>query len=88
MRKRTCCIHTFMDNTNYFLLGDVARILRCQPYQIVYLLTTRQVSEPTLRIGNRRVFTIADVQQIGEKLQFQFASDDAAHSANSGKDAQ
>jgi hypothetical protein len=58
-----------MTNTNYFVLGDVARILRCQPYQIVYLLTTHQVPEPTLRLGNRRVFTIADVHRMAEKLQ-------------------
>jgi DNA-binding transcriptional MerR regulator len=75
-----------MENTNYFLLGDVARILRCQPYQIVYLLTTRQVPEPALRMGNRRVFTLADVQQIGEKLQLQIADEPAAHSTSGKKE--
>ena len=70
-----CCIYTFMNNTDFFLLGDVARILRCQPYQIVYLLSTRQVAEPELRIGNKRVFTIADVQRIAEKLQVQMAQE-------------
>jgi hypothetical protein len=64
-----------MDNTNFFLLGDVARVLRCQPYQIVYLLSTRQVPEPALRIGSRRVFTVADVQRIAEKLQVQVPHD-------------
>ena len=77
-----------MDNTNYFLLGDVARILRCQPYQIVYLLTTRQVPEPTLRIGNRRVFTIADVQRIDEKLQLPVSTDSTKHPARGGRDSQ
>jgi hypothetical protein len=75
MRKTICCIHNGMDNTNYFLLSDVARILRCQPYQIVYLLTTRQVPEPALRMGNRRVFTIADVHRIAEILQVQMAQE-------------
>jgi hypothetical protein len=74
-RKTLRRIDTFMNNTDYFLLGDVARILRCQPYQIVYLLTTRQVPEPALRIGNKRVFTIADMQRIAEKLQVQMAQE-------------
>jgi hypothetical protein len=64
-----------MNNTEFFLLGDVARILRCQPYQIVYLLTTRQVPEPALRIGNKRVFTIADMRRLSEKLQVQMAQE-------------
>lgn len=64
-----------MNNTDYFLLGDVARILRCQPYQIVYLLSTRQVPEPALRIGNKRIFTIADMQRLADKLQVQLAQE-------------
>lgn len=62
-----------MKDTNYFLLGDVARILRCQPYQIVYLLTTNKVPEPTLRIANKRVFTLADVHRLAERLQVHFS---------------
>jgi DNA-binding transcriptional MerR regulator len=62
-----------MDSTTYFLLGDVARILRCQPYQIVYLLTTGKVPEPALRIGNKRIFTLADVHRIAERLKVHFS---------------
>ena len=62
-RKRISCIDTFMD-TEYFLLNDLAKLLNVQAYQIVYLLTTRQVEEPR-RIGNRRVFTIWDAHRIG-----------------------
>src|SRR5271157_375481 len=72
-KTRTCCIDTGMNDTEYFLLGQVARILRCQPYQIAYLLMTRQVPEPRLRIGNKRIFTVADMQRIAEKLQVQMA---------------
>lgn len=64
-----------MENTEYFLLGQVARILRCQPYQIAYLLMTRQVPEPRLRIGNKRIFTVPDMQRIAEKLQVQMAQE-------------
>ncbi len=64
-----------MNNNEYYLLGDVARILGCQPHQIVYLLTTRQVPEPALRLGNRRVFTLFDMQLIAEKLGLQLAQE-------------
>jgi hypothetical protein len=52
---------------HYFLLGDVARKLQCQPYRIVYLLTTGKVPEPP-RLGNRRLFQPTDVHQIALKL--------------------
>ena len=63
--------------TEYFLLNDLAKLLGVQAYQIVYLLTTRQVPEPR-RIGNRRVFTIYDAHRIAEKLQVQLAGELAA----------
>jgi hypothetical protein len=33
------------------------------------------VPEPRLRIGNKRIFTIADMHRIAEKLQVQFAQE-------------
>jgi len=53
-----------MSDTQWLLLGDVARPLRKRPYQIVYLLSSRQVPEPVLRLGNRRVFTAEDVERL------------------------
>ncbi len=61
-----------MEQQHYFLLGDVAKILRCQPYQIVYLLTTNKVPEPALRIGNKRIFTSADIARLSERLSQHF----------------
>jgi DNA-binding transcriptional MerR regulator len=52
---------------DYYLLGEVARTLGCQPYQIVYLLTTGQVPEPD-RLGSRRLFGFKDVQRIAAKI--------------------
>jgi DNA-binding transcriptional MerR regulator len=52
---------------DYYLLGDVARTLGCQPYQIVYLLTTGQVPEPR-RLGNRRLFKEDDICRIAARL--------------------
>ncbi len=69
------CIDTGMIDNEFYLLSDVARILRCRPSKIVYLLTTRQVPEPALRIGNRRVFTIMDIYRLSEKLQIQLAQE-------------
>jgi hypothetical protein len=65
-KKETTCINTSMKN-HYYLLGDVARTLGCQPYRIVYLLTTGQVPEPR-RLGNRRLFKEDDVQRIAARL--------------------
>ncbi len=58
-----------MSDTKWLLLSDVARLLRRRPHQIVYLLTSRQVPEPSLRLGNRRVFTVQDVERIRAKLK-------------------
>jgi len=55
-------------NKEYYLLGDAARLLGCQAYQISYLLLTRKVPEP-LRIGGRRVFTLGDLTKIAELLE-------------------
>jgi hypothetical protein len=55
------------NQSDYFLLGHVARTLGCKPYQIVYLLTTGQVPEPR-RLGNRRLFKSDDVRRIAVKL--------------------
>ena len=55
-------------NTKITLLGDVARLLSCKPHRIVYLLTSGQVPEPAMRLGNRRVFTKRDIARIAAKL--------------------
>ncbi len=52
---------------DYYLLGDVARLLGCMPHQIVYLLATRKVPEPA-RLGNRRLFRQEDVRRIASRL--------------------
>jgi DNA-binding transcriptional MerR regulator len=52
---------------NFSLLGDVVRTLGCKPYQITYLLTSGQLSEPA-RLGDRRLFTTKDIERIAAKL--------------------
>lgn len=64
-----------MFDSEFYLLSDVARILRCRPSKIVYLLVTRQIPEPALRIGNRRVFTMTDIHRLSEKLQVELAQE-------------
>lgn len=59
--------------TQYFSLGDVSRLLDVQPHRITYLLATRQVGEPSLRIGNKRVFTANDVAVIAAALKVELA---------------
>jgi hypothetical protein len=71
MKIKVCGVDRVMDTPDFYLLSDVARLLRCRPYRIAYLLSTRQVPEPSLRIGNKRVFTPNDISRIAEKLQIQ-----------------
>ena len=65
-----------MNNTKLLLLGEVARVVRCQPHVITYLLTTAKVPEPALRLGNRRVFTEQDVERIQTLLKQKREQDD------------
>jgi hypothetical protein len=51
-----------------FLIGEVSRRLDVKPHRIAYLYITRKLPEPELRLGNRRVFTEADVKLIAEAL--------------------
>ena len=55
----------------YYSLGDVAQLLRTTPYKVHYLLTTGQVPEPRLRIGSRRIWTMAEILPISERLGFE-----------------
>ena len=45
----------------HYLLGEVAKVLRRKPHQIVHLLTTGKIPEPQQRISNKRLFTAEDV---------------------------
>ena len=54
-----------------FTLKDVATTLNVAPYRITYLITSRQVDEPALRIGNVRVWTRPEVQVLAEKLKIE-----------------
>jgi DNA-binding transcriptional MerR regulator len=51
-----------------FLISDVSRQLNVPAHRIAYLFMTRKLPEPQLRLGNRRVFTLADVQRVAKAL--------------------
>jgi DNA-binding transcriptional MerR regulator len=51
-----------------FLISDVARRLNVPPHRVAYLFMTRKLPEPQLRLGNRRIFTLADLQRIAKAL--------------------
>jgi DNA-binding transcriptional MerR regulator len=53
---------------DYRLLGDVSRLLHTKPHKIVYLLTSGQVPEPEMRLGNRRLFSEEDIERLAAKL--------------------
>jgi hypothetical protein len=49
--------------TRYLTTTDVARLAGVQEHQLVYAMRTGRVFEP-IRIGGRRVFTVAEAQAI------------------------
>ena len=66
------------NDCDLYLLGEVSRTLGCEPYRIVYLLTTGKVPEPRLRIGNRRLFTGDDIARLALKLGIETRLEGAA----------
>ena len=53
-----------MTKTTLYTISEVARMLKKQPYQIVYVLGTGKVPEPKVRIGNRRAFDGGDIKRL------------------------
>ncbi len=51
-----------------FLMSDVSRMLGVPPHRIAYQFLTRKLTEPALKLGNRRLFTLADVQRVAKAL--------------------
>ena len=53
---------------NLYLISEVADRLEVPAHRVAYLLMTRKIEEPKLRIGNRRMFTDADAKRIAAAL--------------------
>jgi hypothetical protein len=51
-----------------YLISDVSRMLGVPAHRIAYQYMTRKLPEPALKLGNRRVFTLADVQRFAKAL--------------------
>ena len=50
-----------------FTLKDVTTLLKVKPHKVTYLLTTKKIEEP-IHIGNRRMFTKADIIGLAKEL--------------------
>ncbi len=51
-----------------FLISDIAKRLNVPPHRVSYLFLTRKLTEPKLRMGNRRVFTNDDAKRVADAL--------------------
>ena len=51
-----------------FLISDVARQLGVANHRIAYLYMTRKLTEPQLKLGNRRIFTLDDIRKVAKAL--------------------
>jgi hypothetical protein len=50
-------------------MGECARVLQVQSYQIQYAYAHGRVPEPELRIGGRRIFMPEDVRRLAEHFK-------------------
>ena len=53
----------------HYLLGEVSRALGRKPYHVTHVLTTGKVPEPALRIGNKRLFAVEDVERLARQFR-------------------
>jgi hypothetical protein len=53
----------------HYLLGEVSKALGRKPYHVTHVLTTGKVPEPALRIGNKRLFAVEDVERLARHFQ-------------------
>jgi len=53
----------------HYLLGEVSKALGRKPYHVTHVLTTGKVPEPALRIGNKRLFTVEDVERLARHFR-------------------
>ena len=68
-----------------FLLSEVAGVLRKKPWHVVYAITSGAVSEPKLRIGNKRIFVDQDIRRLAS--HFGIAYGGAVTDQPAGKEA-
>lgn len=54
---------------NIYSIGEVARLLGLQIYQISYAHSTGQIEEPGLRFCGKRAYTDLDIRQIAEHFE-------------------
>ena len=57
-----------------YLISEVAHRLDVPKHRIAYLLMTRKLDEPKLRMGNRRVFTNEDARRVAHALGLTWVS--------------
>lgn len=63
-------------NNDLYLISEVADRLNVPPHRVAYLLITRKIEEPKLRMGNRRVFTNEDAKRVADALGRTWVTDE------------
>ena len=56
-------------NVDYFTTTEVAKVLGIPYWRIVYAHQSGKIPEPTLRIGNRRVYLCEDVLRLAKHFR-------------------
>lgn len=60
-------------NQELYALSDMAKLLAVKPYRILYLLSVDPSLEPKLRLAGKRLWTLAEISPISERLKLQTA---------------
>ncbi|HBN78429.1 MAG TPA: hypothetical protein DD473_21990 [Planctomycetaceae bacterium] len=56
-------------------LGDVSKLIGVARHKIEYAIANGSISEPKLRIANKRAFTPEEVQQVADYFGVNFRDD-------------
>jgi hypothetical protein len=53
----------------HYLLGEVSRALGRKPHVVTHLLTSGKIPEPQVRIANKRLFTVEDIERLARHFR-------------------
>ncbi len=57
------------NNDELFLLSGAAKLLGVKKHQLAYAVSSEHISRPNLILGNRYVFTLADIESARRYFQ-------------------
>lgn len=63
--------------TQFYSSGDVAALLRIPQHKLLYAIENGMVSDSSMRVGGKRIFSEQDLARLAEHFQVQVSLDNA-----------